>query len=131
MPRYIEREKHMKFNFIFLNDGTNVKYSNGYIFKGDYMEMHIYNKERDIIVLFDSDDFLLLKHSLWSCSISNITNKAPVIFTYGYNEKISLGRFILRIKNSKHRVWHTNNNPLDYRKANLTYGVRNPVYKFA
>lgn len=81
---------------------------NKYVFKDDYIELHIVSKGETYTVLIDKDDYDVVKKYSWSIKEN-----------YVYNSTVGLlHRYVLNPQNDKH-IDHINHNKLDNRKNNL------------
>ena len=103
---------------------SGIKYSNYYVIKDHFAELHICaSNEYDIVFIIDINSISMLKSHFWQCVFSGKNGyKRPQIFRTGTNgKKIYLNRVITEDFTSK-RVIFINRNPYDYRRANL-YGI--------
>lgn len=111
------------------SNATNAKYENGYIIKNNHVELHIFNKEVSVIVVFDKEDYSNLSKYFWCFKYIGRTGHQQIcIYTYLMRCQVNLGRFLLDVNDSNVRVEHKNRNCLDFQRNNL-YIVHKNQYK--
>ena len=104
-----------------IQGASGVKYTNIYVCKGAYSELHICaGVSTDYVFLIDSNLIHLLKYKFWRCTfVGKEGYKKPQVYCTGSNgDKLYLSRFILGKKDIK-KVYFRNRNPYDYRITNL------------
>jgi len=110
----------MLFDKIIEGKAHNTKYKNGYIITDDICEMHIFNKDKDVIVLFNKIDLNFFLNYFWCAfDVGRIGSKQIHIYTNINRIHYKLGRLLLNVNNSNLKVEHKDRNSLNFCRNNI------------